>query len=118
HAREILDCRWNPTVQVDVYVNGEYAGSGNVPSGRSTGTNEAMELRDGDKRYAGQGVQIAVKNVNEIIGPELVGMDVTEQRRIDEKLIQLDGTENKSHLGANAVMPVSLAVAYAAANSL
>jgi enolase len=118
HAREILDCRWNPTVQVDVWVNGDHAGSGNVPSGRSTGSNEAKELRDGEKRYAGQGVLKAVENVNNIIGPSLVGMDVTEQRRIDEKLIQLDGTTNKSNLGANAVMPVSLAAAYAAANSL
>ncbi|MGE4284601.1 MAG: phosphopyruvate hydratase [Clostridia bacterium] len=117
-AREILDCRWAPTVQVDVWVNDEYAGSGNVPAGRSTGSNEAKELRDGEKRYAGLGVQKAVKNVNEVIAPALIGMDVTEQRRIDEKLIQLDGTSNKSNLGANAIMPVSLAVAYAAANTL
>lgn len=118
NAREILDCRWNPTVQVEVFVDGEFAGFGNVPAGRSTGSNEAKELRDGEARYAGQGVLKAVRNVNDIIGPELVGMDVTEQRRIDEKLIKLDGTNDKSNLGANAVTPVSLAVAYAAANTL
>lgn len=118
HAREILDCRWNPTVQVDVWVNGELAGTGNVPAGRSTGSDEAVEVRDGEKRYAGQGVTKAVKNVNELIGPKLIGMDVTEQRRIDEKLIEIDGTDNKSNLGANAVMPVSLAAAYAASKSL
>lgn len=117
-AREIIDCRWNPTVQVDVWVNGELAGSGNVPSGRSTGSNEAMELRDGEKRYGGNGVTKAVNNVNEIIAPALIGMDVTQQRKIDEKLIALDGTENKTNLGANAVMPVSLACAYAGAKSL
>ncbi len=117
-AREIIDCRWNPTVQVDIWVNNELAGSGNVPSGRSTGTNEAVELRDGEKRYNGNGVKKAVKNVNEIIEPAINGMDVTQQRKIDEKLIKLDGTENKSNLGANAIMPVSLACAYAAANLL
>ena len=118
HAREIIDARWNPTVQVDVWVNGELAGSGNVPSGRSTGSNEAMELRDGEKRYGGNGVTKAVNNVNEIIAPALIGMDVTQQRVIDAKLIELDGTENKTNLGANAVMPVSLACAYAGAKSL
>ena len=118
HAREIIDARWNPTVQVDVYVNGELAGQGNVPSGRSTGSNEAMELRDGEKRYGGSGVRKAVNNVNEIIAPALIGMDVTQQRVIDAKLIELDGTENKTNLGANAVMPVSLACAYAGAKSL
>src|SRR5690625_1924286 len=117
-AREIIDCRWTPTVQVEVWVDGQYVGSGNVPAGRSTGTNEAVELRDGEERYGGQGVLKAVKNVNEVIAPALVGMDVRDQRRIDEKLIELDGTPNKANLGANAVMPASLAVAYAAANTL
>ncbi|MFZ7943846.1 phosphopyruvate hydratase [Neobacillus sp. 19] len=117
-AREIIDCRWNPTVQVDVYINNELKGSGNVPSGRSTGSNEAFELRDGEKRYGGMGVQKAVSNVNNIIAKELIGMDVTNQRKIDEVLISLDESANKKNLGANALMPVSLACAYAAANSL
>lgn len=117
-AREIIDCRWNPTVQVDVYVNGELKGTGNVPSGRSTGSNEAVELRDGEKRYGGNGVTKAVKNVNEIIAPALIGMDVTQQRKIDEKLVEIDGTPNKAKLGANATAPTSLACAYAAANCL
>src|SRR6056297_114114 len=117
-GREIIDCRWNPTVQVDIWVNGKYAGSGNAPAGRSTGRNEAFELRDGEERYGGNGVRKAVDNVNNIIGPALIGMDVTQQRKIDETLIELDGTKNKSNLGANAVMPVSLACAYAAANVL
>lgn len=118
HAREIIDCRWNPTVAVDIYVNGEYAGTGNCPAGRSTGSREAFVLLDGEERYGGFGTRKAVRNVNEIIGPQLVGMDVTDQRRIDEKLIAIDGTENKSNMGANALVPVSLAMAYAAAHSL
>ncbi|MCK7467135.1 MAG: hypothetical protein MZU91_02610 [Desulfosudis oleivorans] len=85
-AREILDCRWNPTVQVDVWVNDEILGRADVPAGRSTGANEAKELRDKEKRYDGMGVRKAVKNVNEILGPAVIGMDVTDQRKVDEKL--------------------------------
>jgi enolase len=113
-AREILDCRWNPTVQVDIWVNNEILGRADVPSGRSTGTNEAKEFRDKEKRYAGMGVRKAVKNINEILGPAILGMDVTDQRKVDEKLRALDGTKNKSKLGANAIVGVSVAVARAA----
>jgi len=113
-AREILDCRWNPTVQVDVWVNGEILGRADVPVGRSTGGHEAAELRDKEKRYQGQGVRKAVKNVCQILGPAVIGMDVTDQRKIDEKLRQTDGTKNKSKLGANAIIGVSLAAARAA----
>ncbi|AAL80339.1 enolase [Pyrococcus furiosus DSM 3638] len=116
-AREILDSRGNPTVEVDVYT---HVGMGRaaVPSGASTGTHEALELRDGGKRYHGKGVRRAVENVNKIIAPELIGMDVRWQREIDALLLELDGTENKSNVGANAILAVSLAVAKAAANSL
>ena len=103
-AREILDCRWNPTVQVDVLVNNEILGRADVPAGRSTGTNEAKELRDKEKRYDGMGVRKAVENINEVLGPEIIGMDVTDQRKVDEKLRILDGTKNKSRLGANAIV--------------
>ncbi|ASJ15971.1 phosphopyruvate hydratase [Thermococcus chitonophagus] len=116
-AREILDSRGNPTVEVDVYTN-VGMGRAAVPSGASTGTHEAVELRDGGKRYHGKGVRRAVENVNKIIAPELVGMDVRWQREIDTLLLELDGTENKSNLGANAILAVSLAVAKAAADSL
>ncbi|AFK21973.1 phosphopyruvate hydratase [Pyrococcus sp. ST04] len=116
-AREILDSRGNPTVEVDVYTN-VAMGRAAVPSGASTGTHEAVELRDGGKRYHGKGVRRAVENVNKIIAPELIGMDVRWQREIDMLLLELDGTENKSNLGANAILAVSLAVAKAAANSL
>ncbi len=116
-AREILDSRGNPTVEVDVVLASGDWGRAAVPSGASTGEREALELRDGDKsRYGGKGVLKAVKNVNEIIRPELLGMDATDQRAIDEKLLELDGTENKSKLGANAILGVSLAVAKAAAS--
>lgn len=117
-AREILDCRWNPTVQVDVLVDDEILGRADVPAGRSTGANEAKELRDKDKRYAGMGVRKAVKNINEILGPEIIGMDVTDQRKVDEKLRTLDGSRDKSRLGANAVVGVSVAVARAASNAV
>ncbi|MGE5583738.1 MAG: phosphopyruvate hydratase [Bacillota bacterium] len=117
-AREILDCRWNPTVQVDVWVNHEIMGRADVPAGRSTGSNEAKEVRDKEKRYAGLGVKKAVKNVIEVLGPAIIGMDVTDQRKIDEKLRQTDGSKDKSRLGANAVIGVSLATARAAANSV
>ncbi len=116
-AREILDCRGEPTLEVDVITEGGF-GRADVPVGRSTGEHEALELRDGGRRYLGKGVLKAVQNVNEVIGPALKGKDVTKQREIDELMIELDGTENKSRLGANAIVGVSLAVAKAAANTL
>jgi len=116
-AREIIDCRGWPTVQADVWVNGEFRGRADVPAGRSTGAHEAHELRDGDqKRYQGLGVLKAVSNVNTEIHQALVGMDVTDQRKIDLTMKQLDGTPNKKRLGANAIIGVSLAAARAAAN--
>ena len=117
-AREVLDCRGNPTIEVEVVTKAGVLGIAKVPSGRSTGRHEAFELRDGGKRYYGKGVLKAVKNVNEIIAPALRGKDVTKQREIDELMIELDGTENKSKLGANAIVGVSLAVAKTAANTL
>lgn len=119
HAREILDSRGTPTVYAEVRLESGVIGSASVPSGASTGANEALELRDGDKnRYFGKGVLKAVSNVNDIIAPELTGMCVLEQTAIDRKMIELDGTSNKSNLGANAILAVSLAVAKAAANAL
>ena len=119
HAREILDSRGNPTVEVEVTTKCGVIGRASVPSGASTGENEALELRDGDKqRYGGKGVQKAVANVNEKLAPALVGMSVLEQRAIDNKMIALDGTKTKSNLGANAILGVSLAVAHTAANYL
>lgn len=118
-AREILDSRGNPTVEVDVYLDSGAMGRAAVPSGASTGEHEAVELRDGDKaRYLGKGVQKAVENVNEIICNELLDMDALEQVEIDRTMIELDGTENKGKLGANAILGVSLAVAKAAADEL
>ncbi len=118
-AREILDSRGNPTVEVDVYLDSGVMGRAAVPSGASTGEHEAVELRDGDKsRYLGKGVQKAVENVNEIICNELIDMDALDQVEIDRTMIELDGTENKSKLGANAILGVSLAVAKAAAEEL
>jgi len=118
-AREILDSRGNPTVEVEVVVNDEFIGRAAVPSGASTGIFEAVELRDGDKkRYMGKGVLKAVENVNEVIAPEIIGMNALNQVEIDKLMIELDGTENKSKLGANAILGVSLAVAKAAANAL
>jgi len=115
-AREILDSRGNPTVEVDVALTSGVTGRGAVPSGASTGAHEAVELRDGDKsRYIGKGVKKAVDNVNEVIAPEIEGMIVSEQNEIDHQLRDLDGTENKSKLGANAILGVSLACAKAAA---
>lgn len=117
-AREVLDSRGNPTIEVEVVTSGGVMGRAIVPSGASTGEYEAVELRDGDKsRYLGKGVLTAVSNVNEIIAPELEGIDVTEQKMIDEILIGLDGTKNKGKLGANAILGVSLACAKAAAES-
>jgi enolase len=116
HAREILDSRGNPTVEVDVITESGYFGRAAVPSGASTGENEALELRDGDKnRYLGKGVLQAVHNVNNVIAEEITGMDVTDQTGIDKKMLDLDGTKTKSNLGANAIQGVSLAVAKAAA---
>ena len=118
-AREIIDSRGNPTVEVDVELEGGVTGRAAVPSGASTGVNEALELRDGDKaRFGGKGVQKAVQNVNELICPALVGMDATDQVAVDNKMFELDGTPNKAKLGANAVLGVSLAVAHAAAEML
>ena len=119
HAREILDSRGNPTVEVEVTLENGVMGRAAVPSGASTGENEALELRDGDKqRYLGKGVLTAVKNVNEIIAPALKGDCVFQQRALDQKMIALDGTPTKSKLGANAILGVSLAAAQAAAKAL
>jgi len=116
HARQILDSRGNPTIEVDVLTENEYLGRSAVPSGASTGIHEAVELRDNDKKiYSGKGVLKAVKNVNTLIADELIGWDVADQTGIDAKMIAIDGTENKSKLGANAILAVSLAVAKAAA---
>ncbi|MDR2199944.1 MAG: phosphopyruvate hydratase [Deltaproteobacteria bacterium] len=118
YAREILDSRGNPTVEVDVWLKEGYQGQAAVPSGASTGTHEALELRDGDpKRYGGKGVQKAVKNVNDVIAPALYGLDHSNQEAIDKLMIELDGTETKSKLGANAILGVSMAVAKAAAEA-
>src|SRR6266576_3301737 len=115
-AREILDSRGNPTIEADVALASGAAGRAAVPSGASTGEHEAVELRDGDqKRFGGKGVLEAVKNVNEVIGPRLEGMSAEEQIAVDYAMLDLDGTPNKSHLGANAILSVSMAVARAAA---
>jgi enolase len=119
YAREVLDSRGNPTVEVEVLTESGAFGSALVPSGASTGEYEAVELRDGDKdRYLGKGVLKAVKNVNDVIGPELIGLDVTRQNIIDAIMIELDNTENKANLGANAILGVSMAVAHAASSHL
>jgi len=116
-AREILDSRGNPTIEVDVFLNTGAMGRASVPSGASTGSREAVELRDGDKsRFLGKGVQKAVGNVNRILAPKLKGLDPEDQNKVDRLMISLDGTENKSRLGANAILGVSLAVAHASAN--
>src|SRR5690554_7611412 len=117
YAREVLDSRGNPTVEVEVETSSGAFGRALVPSGASTGEHEAIELRDGDKsRYLGKGVLKAVANVNEIIAEELIGWDVRDQLGIDNLLIELDGTKNKGKLGANAILGVSMAVARAAAD--
>ena len=119
HAREIIDSRGNPTIEVEVELDSGVVGSAAVPSGASTGENEALELRDGDpKRYGGKGVLQAVENVNEKIFPEIEGMNVLDQVGIDQAMLELDGTATKSSLGANAILGVSLACAHAAANYL
>jgi enolase len=118
-AREILDSRGNPTVEVDLFLDGGSVGTARVPSGASTGSHEAVELRDGDtQRYGGKGVLAAVRNVNEVIRPELIGTDVVDQVSLDRLLIELDNTPNKAALGANALLGVSLAAAHAAAEAL
>ena len=119
YAREVLDSRGNPTVEVEVYLESGAIGRAIVPSGASTGAHEAVELRDNDKsRYLGKGVLQAVKNVNEIIAPEVIGLDAVNQVEIDTLMIKLDGTPNKGKLGANAILAVSMAVARAAAEAL
>ena len=119
HAREILDSRGNPTVEVEVTLDNGVMGRASVPSGASTGENEALELRDGDKsRFGGKGVLKAVDNVNKEIAPALKGMEVTDQRALDYKMLALDGTPTKSRLGANAILGVSLAAAHTAAKAL
>ena len=116
-AREILDSRGNPTVEVEVLLEDGTAARAAVPSGASTGAFEAVELRDGGKRYLGKGVEKAIKNVNEVIAPEVIGLDSQDQRLVDQTMIELDGTKNKAKLGANAILGVSLAVAKASAES-
>ncbi|MFL2859550.1 MAG: phosphopyruvate hydratase [Pontiellaceae bacterium] len=119
NAREILDSRGNPTLEVDIILDSGATGRAAVPSGASTGVNEALELRDGDKdRYLGKGCQKAVENVNEIIAPAILGMDAIDQLGIDNLMLELDGTDTKSKLGANAMLGVSLSVAHAAADEL
>jgi enolase len=119
YGREVLDSRGNPTVEVEVILESGAVGRAIVPSGASTGAHEAIELRDGDKeRYLGKGVLKAVRNVNEVIAPQIVGMDALDQVAIDKTLIELDGTPNKGNLGANAILGVSMAVARAAAEAL
>src|SRR6201997_4073039 len=118
-ARQVLDSRGNPTIEVDVELTGGAVGRAIVPSGASTGEHEAWELRDGDKeRFLGRGVTKAVANVKEIIAKEVTGLDALDQVRLDKTMIALDGTPNKSKLGANAILSVSLATAHAAANQL
>lgn len=117
YAREVMDSRGNPTIEVEVITESGAFGRAIVPSGASTGEREALELRDGDKkRFLGKGVLKAVENVNDLIAPEIIGMDVDDQVGIDAKLLELDGTKFKSKLGANATLGVSLAVARAAAD--
>ena len=118
HARQIMDSRGNPTIECDVILSGGAFGRASVPSGASTGKFEALELRDGGNAYMGRGVLTAVKNVNEIIAPKIIGMDATNQSDIDNTMLEIDGTPNKEKLGANAILSVSLAVAHAAANAM
>ena len=116
HARQIMDSRGNPTIECDIILDGGAFGRAAVPSGASTGSFEALELRDGGSAYMGKGVLTAVKNVNDIIAPAIIGMDAEKQSALDEKMIELDGTQNKEKLGANAILAVSLAAAHAVAN--
>lgn len=116
HARQIMDSRGNPTIECDIELSGGAMGRAAVPSGASTGSFEALELRDGGTAYMGKGVLTAVKNVNEIIAPAIMGMDASKQTELDEKMLALDGTPNKDKLGANAILAVSMAAAHAVAN--
>ncbi|MBE6458094.1 MAG: phosphopyruvate hydratase [Alphaproteobacteria bacterium] len=118
HARQIMDSRGNPTIECDIELADGSFGRAAVPSGASTGTFEALELRDGGNNYMGKGVLTAVKNVNEIIAPALIGMDASRQTELDEKMLALDGTPNKEKLGANAILSVSMALAHAVANAM
>lgn len=118
YARQVIDSRGNPTVEVDVWTTDGNLGRSIVPSGASTGTREALELRDGGSKWMGKGVSKAVANVNDFIAPALIGMDVTAQKEIDYKMIEMDGTENKEKFGANAILGVSMSVAIAAAKDL
>ena len=118
HARQIMDSRGNPTTECDIKLSDGSFGRAAVPSGASTGSFEAIELRDGGNAYMGKGVLNAVQNINEIIAPAIIGMDATKQTQIDDVMLSLDGTQNKSKLGANAILAVSLAVAHAAANAM
>ena len=118
HARQIFDSRGNPTVEVDAITENGILGRAAVPSGASTGEHEAVELRDGGEKYMGKSVGKAIKNVNEIISKEILGISVFEQEKIDSLMIKLDGTQNKAKLGANSILGVSLAVSKAAANEL
>jgi enolase len=117
YAREILDSRGNPTIEVEVLAGDEFCGRASVPSGASTGKYEALELRDKEERYGGLGVQQAADHVNARIAPEVIGMNVLDQAAVDQTMIRLDGTKNKSNLGANAMLGVSLATARAAAGA-
>ena len=117
YAREVLDSRGNPTIEVEVYTESGAFGRGMVPSGASTGEREALELRDGDKsRFLGKGVLKAVANVNDVLADEIVGMNVLDQVAIDTRMIELDGTKDKSKFGANAILGISMACAHAAAD--
>ena len=118
HARQIFDSRGNPTVEVDVITENRIMGRAAVPSGASTGEHEVVELRDGGNTYMGKGVSQAVNNVNQILAEELIGISVFDQNKIDQIMIDLDGTPNKSKLGANAILGISLAAAKAASNEL
>ncbi|WP_216323805.1 phosphopyruvate hydratase [Deinococcus aestuarii] len=117
-AREVLDSRGNPTVEAEVHLDSGFSGRAIVPSGASTGSHEALELRDGGPRYGGKGVQKAVQNVNEVLGPAVVGLDASDQGAVDAAMLELDGSPNKGRLGGNAILAVSLATARAAANEL
>lgn len=117
-AREVLDSRGNPTVEAEVHLDSGFSGRAIVPSGASTGSHEALELRDGGPRYGGKGVEKAVQNVNEILGPAVVGLDASEQGAVDAAMLEADGSPNKGRLGGNAILAVSLATARAAANEL
>ena len=116
-ARQVIDSRANPTVEVDIILNCGAVGRGTVPSGASTGAYEALELRDGKTEYGGKSVRQAIQNIEQVLAPALIGKDATKQAMLDHFMIGLDGTENKSKLGANAILGCSMAIAHAAANA-